>query len=319
MSLEDVIKTNRKNISLSSVKTYLSAVRTVSTAIKEDLNSVDNIVKYHEKIIDYLNSQKLNVRKTKLSAFIVALDKGKDNGKSRNSDVVDKVLEKFRTIVTKDGKEYEDQELKQVLTDTQKKNFIPWEDVLKVYEELKTEAEPLFKLERLSLAQFKKLQNYILLSCYTLIPPRRSLDYSEFKLRSIDENVDNFMRTKNKKKPSTFVFNRYKNSGRLGSQEIVIPNTLRNIINKWKEKNPYDYLIVNNNGEKITQSKINQILNEIFKKNFSSSLMRHSWATNKYGNINLEQLTKDAHALGQTNPERLLKYVSKENKVGNGV
>lgn len=314
MSFQDIIQTNRKNISQSSIKTYMSAIRSVSKAINEDLKSPDDIIKHHEKIIDYLANQKLNVRKTKLSAFVVVLDKGKIDGKTKNSEEVEKVLEKFRTIITKDGKDNEDNELKQTLTETQKKNFVSWDDVIKTYNELKTEAEPLFKLERLTLGQFRKLQNFVLLSCYVLIPPRRSMDYSEFKIKDIDEATDNFMRTKNKKKPSTFVFNKYKNSGRMGSQEIVIPNSLRNIINKWIAKNPYNYLIVNNNGDKITQSKINQILNEIFKKNFSSSLLRHSWATKKYGDVNLQQLTKDAYDLGQSNVDRLLKYVSKENK-----
>ena len=312
MTFEDIIKTNRKNISQSSVRTYLSAIKSVAKAINKTIETPEDIIAYHENIIDFLNTQKLNVRKTKLSAFIVSIDKGKKDGKSLNTEQVDKVLVKFRDIITKDGKDYEEQELKQTLTETQKKNFIEWDDVMKIYEELKTEAEPLFKLERLNLGQFRKLQNYVLVSCYVLIPPRRSMDYVEMKIRNINEASDNFMRTKNKKKPSTFVFNKYKNSGRLGSQEVVIPNTLRNIIMKWMEKNPYDYLIVNNNGEKVTISKINQLLNDIFKKNFGSSLMRHSWATNKYSNINLEELTKDAYSLGQTNPERLLKYVNKK-------
>jgi hypothetical protein len=121
------------------------------------------------------------------------------------------------------------------------------------------------------------------------------------------------MLVKNKKKPASFVFNSYKNSGRLGSQIVEIPNNLKSIITKWKEKNPYDYLIVNSKFNKITQIYINSFLNDIFGKRISSSLLRHIWVTNKYGNVDLEQMKKDTHDLGQSNPERLLKYVSKKD------
>lgn len=312
--LEDIIKNNRPNISQSSIKTYLSAVKTVGSAIKQTLNSPDDVVKYHENIIDYLSSQKLNVRKTKLSAFVVLLDKGKKDGKTKNSDEIEKVLDKFRSIITKDGEDYEKLELKQTLTDTQKKNFIPWKDVLKIYEDLKIESEPLFKLERLTQQQFNKLQNFVLLSLYVLIPPRRSLDYSSFKLRNINEKEDNYLTIKGKKKVATFVFNKYKNSGRLGSQNVVIPNNLRNIILKWKDKNPYDYLIVNTKGEQVTQSKINLLLNNIFGKNISSSLLRHIYLTEHFGNVNLQDITDVTKAMGNNGIDRTLKYVSKENK-----
>ena len=313
MSFENIIKENRPNISLSSIKTYLSNIKSVAKGINQSIKSVDDIIKHNEEIFKFLSDQKLNVRKTKLSAFIVVLDKGKD----KNDEAIDKILVKFRKQITEDGDTNEKRENKQELTDSQKENFIPWGEVMKVYNNLKTEAEPLLKLERLTLNQFKKLQSYILLSLYVLIPPRRSLDYADFKIRNIKEGPggDNYMTMKKvgRKKVPVFVFNRYKNSGRLGAQEIEIPMALRNLVLKWIDKNPYDYLIVNGKGNSITQSKINDILNDIFGKRIGSSMLRHIWITNKYDGIDLEEMKKDAYALGQSNTERLLKYSSKEN------
>jgi len=312
MTFEKIIKENRPNISLSSIKTYLSNIRSISKAINQPIDSVEDIVKHSEEIFKFLSSQKLNVRKTKLSAFIVVLDKGKEN-----SDEINRILIKFRKQITEDGENYEKEENKQELTESQKENFIPWDEVIKVYNDLKTEAEPLLKLQRLTLNQFKKLQSYILLSLYVLIPPRRSLDYADFRIRNIREGAggDNYMSMKKsgRKKIPVFVFNRYKNSGRLGTQEIEIPLSLKNLILKWIDKNPYDYLIVNGKGNRITQSKINDMLNDIFGKRIGSSMLRHIYLTDRYGKVDLQDLKNTTEAMGSSNIDRTLKYVSKKD------
>ena len=297
----DVIKVNRPFISQSSLKTYQSAIR--SLPLDKDF-SPENVVKNADKIIDFLKQKKLNVRKTKLSALIVYLDSDK------KSDETKKVIEAFRTVVAKDKVDNDHRELNQTLTERQQKNFITWDEVLKFYHDLKIEAEPLFKLSVLNIQQFRKLMAYVLLSCYVLIPPRRSLDWSEFKIRDISEDEDNYMKVG--KKGNFFVFNQYKNVGRMGSQEIPIPTSLKTIITKWIAKNPYDYLICNSKGGKINQSKINHILNDIFQKNIGSTMLRHIYASHKYGNVNLAAITKDAEMMGQSNADRLLRYVNKD-------
>lgn len=312
MTFEKIIKENRPNISLSSIKTYLSNIRSISKAINQPINSIEDIVKHSEEIFKFLSTQKLNVRKTKLSAFIVVLDKGKEN-----SDDINKILIKYRRQITEDGETYDKKENKQELSESQKDNFIPWNEVMKVYNDLKTEAEPLLKLQRLTLNQFKKLQSYILLSLYVLIPPRRSLDYADFKIRNIKEGAggDNYMSIKKsgRKKIPVFVFNRYKNSGRLGPQEIEIPIPLRNLILKWIDKNPYDYLIVNGKGNSVTQSKINDTLNDIFGKRIGSSMLRHIYLTHRYGKVDLQDLKNTTEAMGSSTIDRTLKYVSKKD------
>ena len=59
------------------------------------------------------------------------------------------------------------------------------------------------------------------------IPPRRLIDYTEFKMREINPDTDNYM---NK---NTFIFNKYKTAKVYGKQTIDIPVQLRNILNKW--------------------------------------------------------------------------------------
>jgi hypothetical protein len=304
-NFEQIIKANRPNISQSSVKTYLSNIKSVSKSIGKPLYTIADIVANEEPIYEYLDKQKINVRKTKMSAFVVLLDKGHD----KNDADTDKVLKRFRKRITEDGVTYDKREEKQILSESQKQNYISWPEVLRVYSNLKTQAEPLFKLERLNIGQFKTLQSYVLLSVYVLIPPRRSMDYADFKIRNIDKESDNYM-TIDKRKAS-FVFNKYKNASRLGRQTVEIPNSLKLIVTKWIKKNPYDWLIVNQKGNHITQAKINDILNDIFGKRIGSSMLRHIYITDKYGHVDLKDLRDTTEAMGSSDIDRTLKYVSK--------
>jgi hypothetical protein len=303
--IKDSIIKNRPNITQSSLKTYMSNIRNVSKTINKPLNTINDIVDNHKDIFDSLIESNINNRKTKLSSMIVAID-----SKHNNTKDIDNILEMYRKKFKEDKEVTDKKESNQELTESQKKNFIPWKEVETIYKNLKSEAEGLFKLERINQAQFKKLQEYVLLSLYVLIPPRRSLDYASFKIRNVDKDKDNFM-TMIKRKPH-LVFNQYKNSSRIGKQEVSIPTTLKTILTKWISKNPYDYLIVNSLGKPITQSKINSILNGIFGKNIGSSLLRHIYLTDKYGKVHLADLEKDTKAMGNSDIRRSLTYVGRE-------
>lgn len=305
---ESILK-NRPNLTQSSVKTYMCNISKTARDIGITIDTTDDIIKHHKEILDNLMTYRPNIRKTKLSAFIVALDE-KENTPKETAEIIDDL----RKQLYFDADETEKREEKQKLTKSQEENFITWEEVMKVYDNLRTEAEPLFKIEYPNKKQFNKLQDFVLLSMYVLIPPRRSMDYTQFKIRNPDLEKDNYMVTKGKKKEATLIFNAYKNSKRLGRQEIKISNQLRNIINKWITKNKHDYLIVNNNGKNVEQPKINLILNNIFGKNIGSSMLRHIFLTQKYGDVDLIDIKNTTEAMGNSEIDRTLKYVRKNNQ-----
>jgi hypothetical protein len=81
------------------------------------------------------------------------------------------------------------------------------------------------------------------------------------------------------------------------------------------EKNPHDYLILGSKGNtKITQPKLNLYLNNIFGKNIGSSMLRHIYLTEKYSDVDLEELQATTEAIGNSLIDRTLKYVKKKNK-----
>lgn len=308
-SIRETILRNRPHLTQSSVKTYLSNISKCARDIGKPLESVDDILSNHKEILDNLMTYKPNIRKTKLSAFIVVLDE-----KEKTPEETAKIIDTFRKQLYFDADDTEKEESKQKLSATQEENYISWDEVMKIYEDLKTEAEPLFKIKNLSKKQFTTLQNFVLLSMYVLTPPRRTLDFVQFKIRDPNLETDNYMITKGKKKEAVLIFNAYKNSKRLGRQEVKVSNALRNIIQKWMLKNPHDYLLVNGKGEMLNQPRLNLMLNNIFGKNIGSTMLRHIFLTQKYGDVDLIDIQATTEAMGNNQIERTLKYVKKNTK-----
>jgi hypothetical protein len=316
MSFENIIKKNRPKIAMSSLVSYLSNLKYVNKHFKHlhniDLDSVDKYIKYYKEILHMLDEElttlKPSVRKTKIASIIVLLDS------EDNNLMTEKVLKEYRMHMLVD--EYETRKFNnsQQLTKKIQDNLISQDEVMNIYNDLKERVEPLWKVKSLNRGELRMIQKYVLLSLYTLIPPRRALDYSDFRIRDFkpSEKSFNYMIKSTKTSPAKFVFNVYKNAGRIGSQEIEIPQELEDIINKWMKINKSPWLLVSTTGDKIRGNQLALILNDIFDKKISVSLLRHIYLTDKYKDVDLEELQKDASDMGSSDIQRTLQYVKKE-------
>ena len=313
--LESIIKKNRPNLAQSSIKTYLSSLNRITKDVKVDLKNPEDFIKNIDAILEKAKDYTPIVRKSKLASIIVLLDDKdglEDTGEYKDKDKTD-AIKKLRFVMQKDMKTVDDDETNQELSEKQRENFVPQDDIFKIYELLKEQTAPLFKLNTLNKKQFDMMQMYVLLSLYILIPPRRTMDFTHFKIRNINPEVDNyFLIPKRKKDLGAFVFNQYKNAKKLGPQILErIPKELERIIDKWMQYNKSDYLLVNSVGKQVAGSKIALWLNEIFGKRISTSMLRHIYLTHKFGNVNLKELKDTAEDIGNSGIERMLKYVQK--------
>lgn len=314
---KDIIMKNRPLLASNTLKTYMASIRKIQSIVNVDADTIDALIKNREEIAKQLAEvQTPMVRKSKISVIITILDDKHDD----HSKELDEALKFYRKEMTLDAAKVDKRELSQELSDKQKEHLITQEEVMKVYNQLKAEATPLMKKTTLTRKQFETIQNYVLLSVYVLIPPRRSMDYAVFKIRNFNEasdSEDNYMVNYNKNKRkglASFVFNTYKNSKRLGRQVLNdIPKTLEKIIEMWKTYNKSDYLLINNQGKPVSQSRIASWLNDIFGgRQISTSMLRHIFLTSKYKDVDLQDLTDTANAMGQTDIRRTLKYVNKD-------
>ena len=259
--LKEFIKDKRPTLSEGSLKTYVSILRSLHKKIWGGNINVKDFDD-SKKVLEFLKELEPNKRKTLLSALVVITDDAA-----------------YRKKMMEDVSNYNKEINKQEKTENQKESWVSTEEVKTIYDTLKKNADLLYKKSTHSSSELQQIQNFIILALMSgvFIPPRRSLDYCEFKIKNINKETDNYLE-KNK-----LVFNRYKTAKTYGQQSVDIPVQLRNILTKWSKINPSEYLLVDTNGNKLNSVKLNQRFNSIFGgRKIATNQMRHTFLTDKY-------------------------------------
>jgi hypothetical protein len=256
--LINTIKTNRPKLSNGSINTYTSILSNLYKKINGNTQIDLDFFNNYDTIIEFLKDVPPKNRKTILSSLVIITENNKNDA-----------VKKYRDLMMADGDHARKEDEKQLKTEKQKDNWISFEDIQKIYKDVQKEVSPLMKKQNPTMDDFQRIQNYIILSIYTLIPPRRLLDYTLFKIRNVDKENDNYM------EKNTFIFNKYKTAKFYGSQNIEIPRKLKDILKKWIMMNPTDYLLFDNHKKPLNPSKLNQRLNKIFGKKLSVNMIRH--------------------------------------------
>jgi hypothetical protein len=281
--LINLIKEKRPNISNSSLKTYESILRNLYEKIFENDKTFkfDKFDKESKTVINHLKDLPSNKRKTVLSALVVITD---------NKD--------YRDLMLDDIKEYNKEEAKQKKTDTQEENWVNKDDLDKLNNMLWKNAKLIYQKEKLSPSDYQDIQNYIILSLFGgfYIPPRRSKDYVNFKIKNIDKKTDNYI------DKNTLVFNSYKTAKTYGQQKVEIPKELKTILNKWIKINPTEYLLFDISYKPLSNVKLNQRLNKLFGKKVGVNQMRKTYLSEKYSDMidKKNEMAKDFKDMGSS-------------------
>ena len=268
MSLKEELKSKRKTLSESSLTTYSSILKNLYKKVfGEGQIKLDNFDKTKE-IIEYIKDVPPNKRKSILSALVVLTD---------NED--------YRKLMLGDINKYNSFIKTQQKTDTQQENWIEKEKIAEVFDKLEKDAKQIYKKQSLTMNDLQSIQEYIIVALLggLFIPPRRLLDYTEFRVKNIKKDEHNYYNR------GSLYFNHYKTSKHYGEQSVKVPKTLQAILTKWIKTNPNDYLLFDNNGNKLNSVKLNQRLNKIFNGKVSVNALRHTYLTDKFG----EQIEKN--------------------------
>ena len=178
--LKEVIKKARPTLSDSSITTYNSILKNLHAKVFDTKDvSLDNFEK-SDKILKHLEDVEPNKRKTILSALVVICNDPKP----------------YRTLMLTDIKDYNKEVATQEKTEEQKENWIEQNQLQSVFNALKKEADYLYKKDNLTASDLQKIQNFIIVALFHLIPPRRAKDFCDFKIREqywkdILESVEN--------------------------------------------------------------------------------------------------------------------------------
>lgn len=208
-------------------------------------------------------------------------------------------------------------------SEKQEANWLPWEEVQSKFEALRKQVEHIAKMDVLDAAAQNVLLDAVVLGLYATLPPRRNKDYLDMMVvSSYDPSTmgrSNILDAKNK----MFYFNNYKTQSQYGTQQLPIPPALWRVIevyfNKrgkdWRKKrvvrkktsgeavatsntDPFPFL-ESFNGSQFSINSITRILNRVFGRQISSSMLRHMYLSSKYGDV-LKEQEADAEAMGHS-------------------
>lgn len=181
-------------------------------------------------------------------------------------------------------------------TEKQEANWISWDEVMKRYSEL-----PPKSLERL------------ILSLFVLQPPRRSKDFFLMKIvPSYSETMDKAFNYLDWSAMRMY-FNNYKTKGTYGTQTIVVPPELQEVLQKqFPLKKKFDpFFLLEVNGKRLPDNGITRILNKVFGKNVSVSMLRNIYLTDKFGAAD-KAMDETAEAMGTSKSVLTTVYTKSE-------
>lgn len=299
---------NNKKLSPSSIQLYIRNLKKLNN--NEDIKNF-NFLKKPEDIIDKIKDLKDNTKRQYLISIVSSLN-------SFTTDIQGVKHNKYKLLTNKYYKYMIDidKKIKETptieMTEVQKNNWLTWDQVIEIYDKIKSEIK--LNKKKITETMFNKLLKYVILSLYVLIPPRRNLDWQKMLIittsnkDSIEDKKYNYLDIPNKQ----FIFNVYKTSSKYGETKIPIPEKLMEILELYINNHPlYDKknkkqgnnnipLLVYYNGKPFEKvNSITRILNKIFNKKISSSMLRHIFLSSKYSK-DLNEREKDAKMMGHS-------------------
>lgn len=286
---------NCRDITESTLKLYQTKLK-----ILNDYKPIKNINFLYdiENIKSKIEKYKPNTRRTYIIS-IVSILKCLTNADKKPSKKLKKLFDDYSAIMDTYNNELKDQTK---ITDTTK--ILSTEEIENIYNEVKEKA-----LNKKSTRQDQ--QDYLILSLYHLLPPRRNKDYIYMKV--IKDYSNELSNDYNYYDNNKFYFNNYKTKGKYNKQEIEVPKELKVIINNYIKKNNInydDYLLTDNNNNNLTKNtnSMTNILNRIFKAKVGASMLRRSFLTNKYGKSS-DELKNDTAAMGTSTATAQNNYI----------
>jgi hypothetical protein len=228
---------NYSNHTIIRYNQAITSVRRIyEDTFKKQIKLPEDLDKDCDKIIEML---KPHYETATLINFISAIlwQLSNINDKSYSDNYINSIKDKYKSYGkfikeslerSKIGKEFE-------LTEREKKTFMKWEDVLKFYQNLKT---------NLDKSNYNKFLEFVIVSLYVLHPPVRA-DYANMRvfiddLQILPDYSENYCVLQTNPR---FVFNKFKNVKHKGVNIVTMDPELHNILLDWMEINQSDYLL----------------------------------------------------------------------------
>jgi len=294
--LNKVFEQRDKPISDSSKKLY---TRNLMKLNNEQPITNFNFLKEPKQILNMIKDYKPTTQRS----YIIAICTVLKNSKHQNLyDMYFEILSKFNN----------DLKVRTEKSEKQMNNWLSNDNINEISKDLKSKVVKRVRNK----TDYNNLLNYVVLSLYTLHPPRRNVDYSLMKIsNNMNDDKYNYLDLKK----GQFVFNNYKTQGKYNQFVVPIEDDLMKVIELYLNNHPEKSKLKNKNydvhflksfyNEPIEKSQeITRILNKIFGKNVGSSMLRNMYLSNKYGDM-VDELKSDTKDMGTSVDVALSTYI----------
>jgi hypothetical protein len=286
-----------KGVSAPTIKLYLFQLRQLNGEPLQNIDFLKDVTKKLERLSKY----KTNTIRTKLIAIVAALKC------LEHPDL----LKEYTEIV----KKINDNTDNTTKSETQKENWMNKTEVMDLWKKYDDEVATFANKRKITEKQQETLLRFMILSLYTLISPRRNLDYGRMLIvkKITPEMSDDFNYLDLKTK--SFSFRNYKTAGKYNEQIEQIPDTLWNVIKIYLKFHPKDcnwFLCID--GKPLPHSNsITLILNKIFGKKIGCSMLRNIYMSDNFKELQpmLEDLKQKCKELGTSPNTAIHNYIKK--------
>jgi hypothetical protein len=222
-----------------------------------------------------------------------------------------KLYDQYFALMMERNRAHKDLEATHEKSPAQAANWISWDEVVARHEELTKAVDSFKSAKAISPAQYDKLLQWVILSLYVALPPRRNSDYSKMivtRAADGDSPADtNYLDWSGKR----FIFNVFKTAKSEGQQVIPIPEPLAPVLATYLKFHPLlkgvrptrafavPFLVYADGRTLAAVNSITRILNKVFGKRIGSSMLRHIYLTGKYGDVQAAQ-AEDARMMAHT-------------------
>lgn len=286
-------KLKEKNLTLSTINLYIRNLEKLND--KEPIKNF-NFLKKVDVIKKKLDEYKNNTQRSYYISIVSAL---------KTDDKYKSLYNKYYKIMINKKNEIDETPTTE-MNKNQKENWISWEEVINIYNDLLNKVIALPKKIKTE-KQYNTLLDLVILSLYTNIEPRRNKDFQVMNIIKGEPVNDNNINYYNVDK-NELVFNNYKSMKKHGQKIIEIPENLKEVINIYIKNHPLIInkkkfnvpFLVHHNGEPLNKiNSITNILNRIFGKKLGSSMLRHIYLTYRFGDT-YKEMQEVADNMGHT-------------------
>jgi hypothetical protein len=262
-------------------------------------------VKKTEKIMEYMKNEVFSPSSTESYVAMIISVLKKMPTKSN-----DKAREQYEKILENPSGYYEKKD-KSVKTEKQKNNWIEKEYIDTKINQLKSKTVSLNRKKNITQIEWNYLLDYFVVSLYTLLQPRRNIDYIDMIINEDNEKSNIIDTTKRE-----MTFRNYKTVKTYGEQTISYADNkefikVLNLYLKHRPKNNNNLLVKYDGVPLYTSNQITRILNRIFERNVSSSMLRHIYLTDKYKDVS-DEMVDDANKMGHSISTQQTMYVKND-------